>query len=820
MTSRITSPTNFPPTSIAAGSGPGVSRQFELGNEDLISAIESKLGGHIPPGTTMSANYDKDATGAIKATLYQGEDSAKTPVLTFWRTFTVQVPGQGTYQFRKQIFTNVSLPLDQKFEKYQKSFELAAMACSTYSKICNDAILVKGGGVSKRNLNEESINILQKKSFVDTGLKLSQFEGRKIGDTKSIDVKIGDRTATIRFNEIKASTGTSMITRHKKFTIENPTTKYTKDLVKHMQKLFTNPEEIANQYMDPASDDAKALKDLHTHRKERLRGKGPKNPIDSARKVNKDAVRQAYSEFGADLKRAIAEISDQRSYISTNKPTLGWGIEWTRLGRQQRKLESMLREMQSRWPGISDTVQTKASAKVNQGKEADGVAPKAPDAAAQEKARKLEHYMHVAQGMKIDSSLRVKFAEQSILLEESKDKLKSMEKEHGVTQKHLEEVDKILRSPNLDPDLKASLEKEKQALESLEAAQNTVMTRLQYEMQAQDNNVGIIGINGRDEKFLKEGVLSADAERLTKESKELTGKAAGLPQSIPEQMKSDAAAAQEKSRLLRVKYEGLFLQHLFEGTDEKAALDLQIQDTNNAIAELEAVPADDPLKEAKKIKKEALENLKNQLDIKLKLKGEIESRAKHNLAKFQAAGFVDKVAAEQEFMDEIRVFIDNVKTSDDNIQKVNEAVAFHDVKIGKLARLRDRIAMIKGNIEALENLEQTDDVKKAVEDEKMYLEATKEIVNLQNAKHQKDSPERAAWHGRLKVAVEHSDRVKRARDLTVLPLLAGIEAVEEPPAPPAPEEPPNLFGDDDDIQVDDAAGENSDDVNTWESDEE
>lgn len=807
MTSRITSPTNFPPSSIAAGSGPGVSRQFELGNEDLITSIESKLGGHIPPGTTMSANYDKDATGAIKATLYQGEDSAKTPVLTFWRTFTVQVPGQGTYQFRKQIFTNVSLPVDKKFDQYQKAFELAAMACSSYSKICNDAILVKGGGVSKRNLNEESINILQKKSFVDTGLKLSQFEGRKVSDTKSLDVKIGDRTATIRFNEIKASTGTSMITRHKKFTIENPTTKYTKDLVKHMQKLFTNPEEIAKQYMDPASDAAKALKDLHTYRKERLRGRGPKNPIDSARKVNQDAVRQAYSEFGADLKRAITEISDQRSYISTNKPTLGWGIEWTRLGRQQGKLESMLREMQSRWPGISDAVQAKASAKVNQGKDADGVAPKAPDAAAQEKARKLEHYMRVAQGMKIDSSLRVKFAEQSILLEEAKDKLKGMEIEHGDTQKQLEEVDKILRAPNLDPDLKASLEKEKQALESLEAAQKTVLKRLQHELQAQDNNVGIVGINGRDEKFLKEGVLSADAERLTKESKELTGKAAGLPQSVPEQMKSDAAAASEKSRVLRVKYEGLFLQHLFEGTDEKAAVDMQIEDINRAIAELNAVPDEDPLKAAKKLKMEALQNLKNQLDIKMKLKREIESRAKHNLAKLQEAGFVNKAAAEQEFIDEIRVFLDNVNTSDDNIHNIKETVAFHDVKIGKLSSLRDRIAMIKGNIEALEELEVSDAVQIAIDDEKGYLEATEELFRFHDKKPQQGEPGRQQWLNRLKVATDHSDRVKRARDLTVLPLLAGLEAAEEPPAPPAPpapEEPLNLFGED------------SDDVDTWE----
>jgi hypothetical protein len=372
MVSRVSTPDNFPQLPVMAGAAPaGPNRQFVVGRENLITAITKELGGQIPPGTTMTAKYDKDSSGAIKATLHHTEDAHQIPMFTFWRTFTVEVPGEGTFQFRQQIFTNIPVPLEGGMPEFQKSLELAAMACSAYSKVQNDAILVKGGGVSKLGLDDEKVNLLQQKTLVDLGVKLADYKEKKTSDIKSFQATVGTAKITFNLDDIKPGKKTSMRTRHQKFTIENPTVKYTKDRVKQLTEIVEHPESFANEYMDGGrSKDAIALKDRHQERTSfKVIGEIQRSHAATARELfNKgghDSLKTAYANLGADLRREINEIQSQRDYLVKEKPNFLWGIEALRLKKQQSKLESQLTKIQNDWPGLFEDIDSIVTKTVN-----------------------------------------------------------------------------------------------------------------------------------------------------------------------------------------------------------------------------------------------------------------------------------------------------------------------------------------------------------------------------------------------------------------------------------------------------------------------
>lgn len=370
VTNNPINPNDFPRLPPAAGAGPVVPRQFELGNEDLIAAVTEKLGGSIPPGTTMTAKYDRDKTShAIQTTIHQGKEKYDAPFITFWRTFTVNVPGQGEYHFRKQIFTNISIPPNCSSNEFQNRLELATLACSAYSKICNDAILVKGGGKSMLNLDESKIDQIQKKTFIELGMKLADLKNKKVSSLDKIHAKVGDTKITFNLNEVKPGKLTSMHTRHKKFTIKNPPLAYVKDRAKTLQKMLDNPIDLVNDYMDGGkSDSAKALKDLHEKRTTyKVIGEIKKSGVVTARRLcsgdQHPTVRAAYASLGSDIQRTINDIKAHREKLSMDKPETGWKRERFRLGRQQSQLEAKLRKMQNEWPGLSQDIGKEANAK-------------------------------------------------------------------------------------------------------------------------------------------------------------------------------------------------------------------------------------------------------------------------------------------------------------------------------------------------------------------------------------------------------------------------------------------------------------------------
>lgn len=477
MTSRISASTNFPATTIAAGSGPVVQHQHVIGNEDLIGAITEKLGGKIPPGSTMKAEYDTDEkTGAILTTIENKPDSKHVQLFTFWRTFTVEVPGQGTYQFRKQIFTNLSVPLNGDMQEFQKSLELAAMASSAYSKICCDAILVKGGGQSKKGLDEEKVELIQKKTFVELGMKLSDLKGTKVSELRTIDAKVGTGTVTFDLKKVKPGKTTSFYTRHQKFIVENPPVKYVKEKVKYLTKLFDNSEELAKQYMDGGtSDEAKAFKDAHAERtKFPIVKEVNRSPAVTARKLceggQNPTVREAFVKYGADLKRGIAEIQSQRDYLSHDKPSLGWHIEslqkfkkgwrpeWVKLRNQQKILEEKLSQLQNDWPGLFEQINTEAASKVNASH---------PKAAI---------FKQEAKNLNVPHAHQAAFVAAKVDIEVAYSALNDLQ---GTLQTHQDQLAKIDEElANAPEPLKTDLQNQKNALDQLIDAENLKIEEL------------------------------------------------------------------------------------------------------------------------------------------------------------------------------------------------------------------------------------------------------------------------------------------------------------------------------------------------------
>lgn len=496
MVSRVSTPDSFPQLPIMAGAAPaGPNRQFVVGREDLTTAITRELGGQIPPGTTMTAKYDKDSSGAIKATLHNTEDIHKIPMFTFWRTFTVEVPGQGTYQFRQQIFTNIPVPLEGGLPEYQKSLELAAMACSAYSKLQNDAILVKGGGVSQLGLDDEKINLLQQKTLVDLGVKLSDYKGKKPSDIKSFQATVGTAKITFNLDDIKPGKKTSMRSRHQKFTIENPTVKYTKERVKQLTEMVEHPESFANEYMDGGrSEDAKALKGRHQERTTfKVIGEIQRSHAATARELynegGRDSLKTAYASLGADLRREIDEIQSQRDYLSKEKPTLFWGVESLRLKKQQSKMESQLRKLQNDWPGLFEDIRSIVNSPVN----ADH--PKA----AQFKREAINDGV-------IDSTLQTQYISAKVDIEVAASSSKDLQAKIGEHTDQLETLNEEIAKGG-DPELIKSLQNQAKALEELIAAETNKLDELELITNASKIEV---------EAAKKGDLTPADATKLRK----------------------------------------------------------------------------------------------------------------------------------------------------------------------------------------------------------------------------------------------------------------------------------------------------------------
>lgn len=416
MTARVNQNTRFPQMPMAAGAAPVANRQFVLGNEDLLSAITEKLGGSIPPGTTMKAKYDRDEnSNAILTTVYRGKDKYDSSFFTFWRTFTVDVPGQGTFQFRKQIFTNVTIPENCGSADFQNRLEMAAIACSVFSKICNDAILVKGGGKSRLNLDEAKVDQIQKKAFIELGFKIGDLKDKKISSLAKIDAKVANTDITFNLNDVKPGKLTSIHSRHRKFAVDNPPPAYIKDRAKYVQKMLDQPVEFAKEYMDGGtSDSAKALKDSHEKRTNyKVIGEVKKSAVETARRLcsgdKHPTIRAGYVALGADIQKTIHDIKSYREYLVKEKPEQGWKRDWIKLKRQQSQLETKLRKMQNEWPGIFKEIDKEANQK------------------AKIEHAKTPQFMQEAENANIHKEARDNFVSSKVAFEMAESHLKEIE---------------------------------------------------------------------------------------------------------------------------------------------------------------------------------------------------------------------------------------------------------------------------------------------------------------------------------------------------------------------------------------------------------